>query len=65
MKAVLEFTLPEENVEFRQACEASKVLAFVNDFENWLRTQDKYHAGDFSGAREQWYALKNDLVLDW
>jgi len=41
-KAILEFSLPEENVEFKEACEASSLKYAVQDFDNFLRAKLKY-----------------------
>jgi len=42
MKAILEFDLPEEDYEFKQAVNAEWLHSGVMEFSQWLRTQYKY-----------------------
>ena len=42
MKAILEFSLPEEQVNFDLAVKASEILLALSDFRTWLRSQRKY-----------------------
>ena len=42
MKAVLEFDLPEDAAEFRQAADAGRYLSVITDHLEWLRTEVKY-----------------------
>lgn len=42
MKATLEFSLPDEQVEYECAVNGSKASAALNDFDQWLRAQQKY-----------------------
>lgn len=41
-KAVLEFTLPEEQPEFDMASRAGDMRAAISEFAEYLRTEDKY-----------------------
>lgn len=42
MKAILEFTLPEEQEEFEHAQKGWQYLGQIEEFDNWLRGQLKY-----------------------
>ena len=42
MKAILEFTLPEEQVEFDCAVNGVKWMSAMWDLDQWLRSQTKY-----------------------
>ena len=42
MKAILEFNLPEENVEFEFAINASKWCSVCWELEQYLRSKTKY-----------------------
>jgi len=41
-KAILEFNLPEENSEFKEATNACSFKAAIQDFDNFLRSKLKY-----------------------
>ncbi len=43
-KAILEFNLPEEQLEFEQAVNASKYSSVLWDLDQYLRGQVKYPA---------------------
>lgn len=42
MKAILEFDLPEDNIEFNMAVKASDIHAALWDFKQKLRSHIKY-----------------------
>ncbi len=42
MKVVLEFKLPEENHEFENATQGSKMRSVLWEFDQWLRGKVKY-----------------------
>jgi hypothetical protein len=42
MKAILEFNLPEDQIEFEFATNGSKWWKVCWDMEQWLRQQNKY-----------------------
>jgi hypothetical protein len=42
MKAVLEFDLPEENIEFQSAINGHKYKRAIWDFDQLLRSEMKY-----------------------
>ena len=41
-KAILEFNLPEEQTEFKTACQATDLKLVIYDFDNHLRSLYKY-----------------------
>ena len=45
MKAILEFNLPEDDVEFQTANNAGKMKSVLWEMDNWLRAKIK-HAPD-------------------
>lgn len=70
MKATLTFTLPEEQVEFDTAIQASAAKSMLWDFSQQLRSWQKYH-NDFKDAndaldkiREEFYRLINDYNIN-
>ena len=50
MKATLTFTLPEEQVEFDTAIQASAAKSMLWDFAQQLRSWRKYHNDFTSGS---------------
>jgi hypothetical protein len=42
MKAILEFNLPEDSVEYELANNAEKMHSVLWEMDNWLRAQYKY-----------------------
>ena len=42
MKAILEFNLPEENIEFRAAINGENYKSAIWDFDQLLRSEMKY-----------------------
>jgi len=68
VKATLEFTLPEDAVEFRQASSAGDTMAALREFAEYLRGQHK-HADppdDVHAIRERFYSTLADygVTLD-
>ncbi|NDC96501.1 hypothetical protein EBZ38_12725 [bacterium] len=51
MKATLTFTLPEEQVEFDTAIQASAAKSMLWDFSQQLRSWRKYH-NDFTDSSD-------------
>jgi len=68
MKAILEFNLPEDRIEFEQANNAQKMSSVLWDMDQWLRSntkhvpdtmsEDTYNA--YLKCREQLRELMND-----
>jgi len=44
MKAILEFNLPDEELDFKQVNKAKDALSVLWDFKAWLRNQLKWNA---------------------
>ena len=42
MKGSLEFSLPDEEVEFLRALKAGDIAGALEDFRDWLRSERKY-----------------------
>ncbi len=65
-KAILQFSLPEEQSEFDTAINAAKAKSMLWNFSNQLRSWDKYHHDFTSGddalekIREEFYRLLNE-----
>jgi hypothetical protein len=66
VKATLEFTLPEEEIDFRRAVRADDVLAAVEEFGAYLREQWKYtepkDRADLAAIRDEWFRCFGDLL---
>ena len=61
MKAILEFNLPEDEVEFRQAVDAGNMHCVLFDFSQHLRQKLKY--GNLSEAEEDIYEkIKSEFL---
>ena len=43
MKAILEFNLPEEEVEFEEASKGNRFKRSLEDYDNYLRDQIKHN----------------------
>tara|TARA_R110000868_G_scaffold9795_1_gene48205 strand:- start:7754 stop:7975 length:222 start_codon:yes stop_codon:yes gene_type:complete len=48
MKAIIEFELPEDQVEFEIATQGSAMHSVLWDMDQWLRGQTKYASDDIS-----------------
>lgn len=74
MKAILEFNLPDDQIEFDDAVNGGKWKVFAWEFDQWLRSQTKYAPDSQSGeytnalyvAREKFHEMLNEdgLKLD-
>jgi hypothetical protein len=49
---VLEFVLPEEQVEFNQACEVGKFFSVLWEFSEWLRQRYKHKSAPRGAFKE-------------
>ncbi|MEI8129775.1 MAG: hypothetical protein WCG95_09205 [bacterium] len=66
MKAILKFSLPEDNQEFELASKALKLYGTLWDFDVWLRTQIKYNDQEqYEPVREKLRELMNDNRIDF
>jgi len=70
MKAVLEFDLPEENHEFANATNGSKMRSVLWELDQWMRAKLKYEElpdGQYDAikqTRDQLRTLLNDENID-
>jgi hypothetical protein len=70
MKAVLEFNLPEENHEFANATNGSKMRSVLWELDQWMRAKLKYEElpdGQYDAikqTRDQLRTLLNDENID-
>jgi hypothetical protein len=65
-KAILEFTLPEEALEYVQASHGAKLSAVVVEWGNELRNRCKYGDGDqvsWEEVRTMWWDLIKEFGL--
>jgi hypothetical protein len=68
MKAILEFNLPEDNIEYKLVNNAGKMYSVLWDMDQWLRSNTKYAPDTMSEdtynaylkCREQLQELMND-----
>jgi hypothetical protein len=68
MKAILEFNLPEDNIEYELVNNAGKMHSVLWDMDQWLRSNTKYAPDTMSEdtynaylkCREQLQELMND-----
>tara|TARA_R110000803_G_scaffold77614_1_gene142475 strand:- start:1 stop:228 length:228 start_codon:yes stop_codon:yes gene_type:complete len=72
MKAILEFNLPEDRVDFELASEGSKMYSVIWEMDQWLRTQTKYAPDSmseekykaFDECREQLHEFLNEHYIN-
>jgi hypothetical protein len=70
MKAVLEFNLPDENHEFANATNGSKMRSVLWELDQWMRGKLKYEElpdGQYDAIkqiRDQLQILLNDENID-
>ena len=62
MRAILEFNLPDDQMEYDQANAAAKLCKFIWDFEQYLRGENKYNDLD-EKIIDHWFEMK-DFDLD-
>ncbi len=62
MKAILEYELPEDQIEFDLATSASKIHSVLWDLDQWLRSKTKYAPdGTSEGELKAYYACRDQL----
>ena len=63
MKAILEFSLPDDDYKHRLAVMADDLGCFIWDFEQYLRGQVKYGdpPDDIEKIYDRWFELKPEL----
>lgn len=55
MKAILEFSLPEENHEYLNALQGAKMRSVLWDLDQWMRAQLKFQElsdGEYDGIKQ-------------
>lgn len=71
MKAILEFNLPDDQVDFEEAVNGAKWKLFAWEFDQWLRSQTKYapdsqdenYTKALYDAREKLHEMLNESTL--
>ena len=61
MKAILEFELPDDKVEFDTASKAMDWAILAWDMEQYIRNRLKYEEGLDASALEELQLLRNEL----
>ena len=73
MKAILEFNLPEDSVEYEIATNAEKMHSVLWEMDQWLRAQYKYMPDEeynevayntYEKCRNQLHELLNERNID-
>jgi hypothetical protein len=65
MKAILIFTLPEDNQEFELALKGSKMYSTLWDFDQWLRSEIKYKEKELEEVRDKLQEFMNNNHIDF
>jgi hypothetical protein len=68
MKAILEFNLPEEQLEHRLALDGGKWMSACREIDQWLRSLEKHSDRDtvsVAEVRKRIYAELNDSGLNF
>ena len=72
MKGKLVFDLPEENEEFRTACDAGKYFSFLHSFQEWLikkykhqdpQSDDSYQ--EYQDILEHYITMRGDYEINF
>ncbi len=56
MLGILKFNLPEERIEFEQACDAGHYVCVIEELDNFLRSKLKY--GGDTLTEEQYHVYE-------
>jgi hypothetical protein len=68
MKAIIEFSLPEDQTEYQLVNDASKMFSVLWEMKQWLRGQVKYAPDEMSqeayDAFEQCRNKLNELLMN-
>lgn len=65
MRAILEFSLPEDKQEFELATKALKMYSTLWDLDLWLRTEIKYKDKELDEVRDKLRELMTDNRIDF
>jgi len=65
MKAYLVYKLPDDREEFELAQQAGEMLACIHDYQEWLRSIDKYETEQWSiqSARAKFHEMFDGFLL--
>ena len=65
MKATLKFKLPKDSTEMDMAITGHKAYMFISDFDNYLRSEYKYHDNEAAyDMRNKFREMLNDNGID-
>jgi len=68
MKAILEFNLPEDQIEFDLASNAANMHDALWEMDQWLRSQTKYAPDDMDRSSHATYehcrTVLNDIMTE-
>jgi len=69
MKAILEFNLPDEKIEFEMASKGDKYLSAIHDIANMLRGHSKYNSQNLNTLAvetiyDEFYEILNSYGID-
>ena len=65
MKAVLEFNLPEDHIDFELAVNGAKAQSTLWEFDQWLRAQYKYMPDtEYSADKYETYEKCRDQLRE-
>ena len=64
MKAILEFNLPDDQGEYERVNKAIDLCGVLFDFDQYLRSEIKYHDKDLQDARDKLYELMGSYNID-
>ena len=65
MRAILEFSFPEDKQEFELATKALKMYSTLWDLDLWLRTEIKYKDKELDEVRDKLRELMTDNRIDF
>lgn len=64
MKAILEFSMPEDKLDFDLAANANKMHAALNELDNYLRSKIKYESEGMSQEKFDTYEEIRSFLRD-
>ena len=64
MKAILEFNLPDDQDEYERVNKALDLCGVLFDFDQYLRSEIKYHDKDLQDVRDKLYELMDSYNIN-
>ena len=67
MKAILEFNLPDDNIDYKIANKAADMRLVICEFTNAIRAKAKYQEKQpksWEEVKDMWWAILNDYDID-